>query len=96
MAADMEEKEHAAETVAAGEIKVAKPLNKTTRGFNQKFLDLFWRLAENDAESRLNASIEIIKQLDAVQSTTAALHAHDHARQPHPGRLRCRHGQPLF
>ena len=67
MAVVMEEKKNAAETVAAGEVK--KPLNKATRGFNQKFLDLFWRLAENDAEARLNASIEIIKQIDVAQCT---------------------------
>ena len=68
MAADMEVKESTAEVVAVDKIKV-QPQNKATRGFNQKFLDLFWRLAENDAGARLNASIELIKQLDSAQCT---------------------------
>lgn len=64
----MEVKESIVKSVAIDKIK-AKPQNNPTRGLNQKFLDLFWCLAENDAGTRLKASIDLIKQLDSAQCT---------------------------
>ena len=45
--------------------------SSTTRGLNQKFLDYFWKLAEPDPNTRLEASLEIIKCVNSSDSTVS-------------------------
>lgn len=49
--------------------------NKSSRGLNQHFLDLFWKLADNEADIRIAASLEIVKHVDSAHSSVS--HAFD-------------------
>lgn len=54
----------------AMEVDLAESRPKqNARGLNPKFMDLFWKLAENDSNQRLVASLDIIKQLKSPNST---------------------------
>ena len=55
MAASMVSDNH----VASAEM----PKMETSKGLSEKFLDHFWKLAESDAATRLQASVEIIKNV---------------------------------
>ena len=65
------------ETVASDDVPNSavippKPSNtKSSRGLNQQFLDLFWKLADNEAGNRLAASVEIIKHVDSAHSSVS-------------------------
>ena len=65
------------ETVASDDVPNSaviplKPSNtKSSRGLNQQFLDLFWKLADNEAGNRLAASLEIIKHVDSAHSSVS-------------------------
>ncbi len=45
--------------------------NKSSRGLNQHFLDLFWKLADNEAGTRIAASLEIVKHVDSAHSSVS-------------------------
>ena len=65
------------ETVASDDVPNSavippKPSNtKSSRGLNQQFLDLFWKLADNEAGNRLAAAVEIIKHVDSAHSSVS-------------------------
>jgi len=42
-----------------------------SRGLNQKFLDFFWTLAKSEPVTRLEASVEIIRCINAPESTVS-------------------------
>merc|ERR1712079_651118 len=44
-----------------------------SRGLNQKFLDFFWTLAKSEPVTRLEASVEIIRCINAPESTDSQL-----------------------
>ena len=45
--------------------------SSSTRGLNEKFLDFFWKLAEPEPNVRLEASLEIVKSINATESTVS-------------------------
>jgi len=47
--------------------------SSSTRGLNEKFLDFFWKLAEPEPNVRLEASLEIVKSINATESTESQL-----------------------
>ena len=46
---------------------------KSSKGLNQQFLDLFWKLADKDASTRLSASLEVIKHIESAHSSVSLI-----------------------
>lgn len=55
-----------------GMTETTRPKVANARGFDQKFLDHFWKLADSDASTRLKASLDILKRLHSANSTVGA------------------------
>ncbi|KAI9561474.1 hypothetical protein GHT06_012432 [Daphnia sinensis] len=65
----------ASDNVPNAVLTTSKPVinTKSSKGLNPQFLDLFWKLADKEASVRLNASLEIIKQIESALSSESQL-----------------------